>query len=129
MKKQNIIHKELAAGRWFELSLMEQLANVGSDVIRTINWKKKGDKEYSRQAFYRALELKALAGPQPKAIVPGSRLSANAPLTRVYMKIKEIPLLLYDLYLVLKREIQRTLLDFKTRLSLDGKQEYFSGGE
>jgi hypothetical protein len=27
------IHKELAAGRWFELSLVEQLANIGSDVV------------------------------------------------------------------------------------------------
>ena len=26
------IHRELAAGRWQSLSLMEQLGNVGSDV-------------------------------------------------------------------------------------------------
>lgn len=31
-----IIHKELAAGRWFKLSLVEQLANVGMDIDRTI---------------------------------------------------------------------------------------------
>ena len=52
-----IIHKELADGRWFKLSLMEQLANVGSDVIRAINWKKKGNLEASQAAFFRALEL------------------------------------------------------------------------
>lgn len=28
------IHKELAAGRWFELSLAEQLGNIGSEVLR-----------------------------------------------------------------------------------------------
>ncbi len=28
-----IIHKELAAGKWFELSPVEQLANVGSDFV------------------------------------------------------------------------------------------------
>lgn len=52
-----IIHKELAAGRWFKFSLVEQLANIGSDIERTISWKKKGDLEYSRKAFERALEL------------------------------------------------------------------------
>ena len=36
---------------------MEQLANVGMDIERTIQWKNKGNKEYSRQAFERALEL------------------------------------------------------------------------
>ena len=61
-----IIHKELAAGRWFELSLIEQLANIGSDVIRTIKWKKSGDQELSRQAFWRALELIDLTIADPK---------------------------------------------------------------
>jgi hypothetical protein len=62
----NIIHKDLAAGRWFKLSLMEQLANVGSDIERTISWKNKGELEYSRQAFYRALELIDLTVADPK---------------------------------------------------------------
>ena len=61
-----IIHKQLASGRWFELSLVEQLANVGSDIERTIQRKKKGDLEYSRQAFERALELLDLTIADPK---------------------------------------------------------------
>ena len=61
-----MIHKQLAAGRWFELSLVEQLANVGSDIERTIKWKKKGDQEYSQKAFYRALELLDLTVADPK---------------------------------------------------------------
>ncbi|HJZ24525.1 MAG TPA: hypothetical protein VJ201_08815 [Candidatus Babeliales bacterium] len=61
-----IMHKELAAGRWFQLSLIEQLANIGSDVIRTIEWKKKGDLQLSRDAFYRALELIDLTIADPK---------------------------------------------------------------
>lgn len=61
-----MIHKQLASGRWFELSLMEQLANVGSDVYRTILWKNKTDLEYSRQAFDRALELLDLTIADPK---------------------------------------------------------------
>jgi len=35
----NIQHKELAAGRWNKLSFVEQMANVGSEVERTINWR------------------------------------------------------------------------------------------
>jgi len=52
-----ILHKELAAGRWFELSLVEQLANVGSEVERTITWRNKGNPAYMEKAFDRALEL------------------------------------------------------------------------
>jgi hypothetical protein len=53
----SIEHKELANGRWNKLSLVEQMANVGSEVERTIKWKEKGNKEYSDMAFCRALEL------------------------------------------------------------------------
>src|SRR4030042_3897379 len=49
-------HKNLAEGKWFKLTLVEQLANVGSEVQRAINWREK-NKEYSRKAFERALEL------------------------------------------------------------------------
>jgi len=50
-------HKGLNPERWFKFTLMEQLANVGMDVSRTINWKNKGNSEYSRTAFERSLEL------------------------------------------------------------------------
>ena len=53
-------HKELADGRWFELSFPAQMANIGSEVIRTINWKNKKNPEYSQKAFERALELLSL---------------------------------------------------------------------
>ena len=62
----SIIHKELAAGRWFQLSLLEQLANIGSDVIRAIRWKQKGDSQYSQDAFDRAVELMDLTKADPK---------------------------------------------------------------
>lgn len=52
-----ILHKGLTLERWFQLSLMEQLANVGTDIQRTINWRNKGNKEYSDAAFDRAIEL------------------------------------------------------------------------
>ena len=51
-------HKNLAeSGRWYEMTLAEQLGNVGSDVDRIISWRKKGDEEYATNAFYRTLEL------------------------------------------------------------------------
>jgi hypothetical protein len=51
------MHIELTAGRWFELSLVEQLANIGSDVVRTIKWKNKDNSDRSKKAFERTLEL------------------------------------------------------------------------
>lgn len=50
-------HKDLAAGRWQELSFFEQMANIGSEVERTVKWRQKGNHEYARLAFERALEL------------------------------------------------------------------------
>jgi len=50
-------HKELAAGRWRELPLVAQMANIGSEVERALSWREKGNAEYSRRAFERALEL------------------------------------------------------------------------
>jgi len=43
--------------KWFELSLSEQLANIGSEVIRAMKWRQKGEKEHSEKAIERALEL------------------------------------------------------------------------
>lgn len=50
-------HKELAAGKWEKLSLLEQMANIGSEVERALNWRKKNNSDYSRKSFERALEL------------------------------------------------------------------------
>jgi hypothetical protein len=51
------IHEELSAGRWFALSFVVQMANIGSEVERAIKWKQKGNSEYQQLAFERALEL------------------------------------------------------------------------
>mgnify|MGYP001610264319 CR=1 FL=1 len=53
----NIQHRQLQKGGWGKLSTIEQLANIGSEVERTIKWKNKSNKEYSQLAFFRALEL------------------------------------------------------------------------
>jgi hypothetical protein len=59
-------HRDLAAGRWFKLDLVEQLANVGSEVERTISWREKGDVGRSQRSFERALELMDLTLADPK---------------------------------------------------------------
>ena len=50
-------HKNLAAGRWNQLSFIEQMANIGSEVERALNWKAKHNAAYCQQAFERSLEL------------------------------------------------------------------------
>lgn len=49
-------HTELQSGGWQNLSLMEQLANIGSEVGRTAKWHIKNP-SYSEAGFNRALEL------------------------------------------------------------------------
>jgi hypothetical protein len=53
----SVQHKEMEAGRWQAMTLMEQLANVGSEVSRALNWRAKENADYSMRAFERALEL------------------------------------------------------------------------
>ncbi|MGB7295675.1 MAG: hypothetical protein WBC70_08810 [Candidatus Aminicenantales bacterium] len=62
----DIQHPSLAAGRWHGFSLMFQLANVGSEVERALNWRNKGNPQYSQQAFLRGLELLDLTIADPK---------------------------------------------------------------
>ena len=50
-------HRALAEGRWRQLSFVEQMANIGSEVERFLNWREKSQPEYSAKAFWRALEL------------------------------------------------------------------------
>lgn len=50
-------HKELSAGRWKELSFLEQMANIGSEVERALNWQAKNNPDYCKKAVERALEL------------------------------------------------------------------------
>jgi len=52
-----IQHKALAEGKWKKLSLSQQMANIGSEVERTIKWKNKGNNTLSKNAFNRCIEL------------------------------------------------------------------------
>ncbi len=61
-------HRQLAQGKWFKLTFTEQMANIGSEVERTISWKNKKNQDYSRLALERALELLDLTVEDPKNI-------------------------------------------------------------
>lgn len=50
-------HNTLTKKNWTDKSICFQIANIGSEIERTISWKKRGNTNYSRQAFDRALEL------------------------------------------------------------------------
>ncbi len=51
-----LIHKNLAEGRWYELSFAEQLGNIGSEVLRASRRQLK-DNTLFWGAVFRALEL------------------------------------------------------------------------
>lgn len=64
-----IYHKNLKEQDWFKLTLVAQMANIGSEAIRAVNWKNKNNKEYSDLALYRALELLNLTKSDKKNIL------------------------------------------------------------
>lgn len=51
------VHQEMAEGRWAELTLVEQMGNIGSEVSRSIKAKKIGNEKRFQGAFEWALEL------------------------------------------------------------------------
>jgi hypothetical protein len=59
------VHRDLAGGRWHELDLVEQLANVGSEVGRMLRWRER-DRDRATRAFERALELLDLTLADPR---------------------------------------------------------------
>jgi hypothetical protein len=66
-------HKELAAGRWWTLTLAEQLGNVGSEVSRTLKWRSRNP-QIADEALARALELIDLTLDDPRHRASPARL-------------------------------------------------------
>jgi len=62
-----MIHKQMASGRWQKFTIFEQMANIGSEVGRALNWKEKSPND-SQMAFSRGLELLDLTIADPKNI-------------------------------------------------------------
>ena len=60
------MHKNLADGKWFTLTLAEQMGNIGSEVGRAFGWKEKNEKTLGENAGQRALELFDLTIQDPR---------------------------------------------------------------
>lgn len=58
-------HRDIARGGWHELSLAEQLGNVGSEISRAVKWSARNP-DTARAALYRALELIDLTLDDPR---------------------------------------------------------------
>ena len=61
-----LIHSSLADGRWFKMSIAEQMANVGSEYERALRWKERGNTDYFEHALERMLELFDLTIADPR---------------------------------------------------------------
>jgi hypothetical protein len=66
-------HRDVAGGRWGELSLAEQFGHVGSEISRAIRWSAKNP-ETAEAALYRALELFDLMLDDPRHRRSAARL-------------------------------------------------------
>lgn len=58
-------HREIVAGRWWSLTLAEQLGNVGSEVSRALKWRSRNP-QIAQGAMARALELIDLTLDDPR---------------------------------------------------------------
>ncbi len=66
-------HQDLASGRWWELSLAEQLGNIGSEISRATRWSSRNP-ALAEGALYRALELLDLTLADPRIRQAPARL-------------------------------------------------------
>jgi hypothetical protein len=69
----HVEHRELASGRWWQLSLAEQLGHVGSEISRAVRWTSRNP-DMARAALYRALELLDLTLADPRQRQSPARL-------------------------------------------------------
>ncbi|MBI4049578.1 MAG: hypothetical protein HY395_02055 [Candidatus Doudnabacteria bacterium] len=61
-----MLHKDLADGRWFTMTIAEQLGNVGSEYSRIISSRKRKDNDRFNSALERYLELLDLTISDPR---------------------------------------------------------------
>lgn len=56
----------MTSGQWHQLSLCEQMGNIGSEVGRALKWRTKGYEAQTQHALDRALELFDLTLQDPR---------------------------------------------------------------
>jgi hypothetical protein len=86
----SVRHRDAAAGRWWELSLAEQLGNVGSEISRAVRWSGRND-QLARGALERALELFDLTLDDPRHRQSPARLREIARAREVVVDFFEGP--------------------------------------
>jgi len=59
-------HNTLAQGKWFKMTLPDQLGNIGSEFERALRWKNKNRPDYLQKASDRLLELTDLTLADPR---------------------------------------------------------------
>jgi hypothetical protein len=69
----SVVHRDLAGGRWWELTLAAQLGHVGSEISRAARWTARNP-EIAQGALHRALELLDLTLDDPRHRASLSRL-------------------------------------------------------
>jgi len=79
-------HRDLAAGRWWELSLCTQMGNVGSEVSRALKWRGRNP-QLAVGALDRALDLLALTLDDPRHRLSTCRLREIARVREVLLDL------------------------------------------
>lgn len=85
-----IQHRDLASGRWHQLSLAQQLGNIGSEISRASKWRDRNP-DIARNAFERALELVDFTLDDPRIRCSISRLRELARLREVVVDFFDGP--------------------------------------
>ena len=87
------VHTQAAAGRWAGLTLVEQMANVGSEVERAIRARERGREARFERALDRALELFDLTAADPRWRGPRRReiLRAREEFCRLFFADDVLP--------------------------------------
>lgn len=75
-------HRDLADGRWWSLSLAEQMGNIGSEIGRAASWSTRHPQR-SEAALHRALELIDLTLDDP-------RVRGSLPRLREIARVREV---------------------------------------
>lgn len=83
-------HRDLAAGRWWTLSVAEQLGNIGSEISRAAKWSSRNP-ELARSALYRALDLFDLTLDDPRHRQSPARLREIARAREVVVDLFDGP--------------------------------------
>ena len=81
-------HRDLAGGRWHQLSLAEQFGNIGSEISRAVKWTGRNS-ELARGALERALELIDLTLDDP-------RHRQSPPRLREIARVREVVVDFFD---------------------------------